>query len=630
MADNAIERHALLRTNWLRLLAPNSERVQFATRLALICSLTTLVTGIYQTPDAALTAYFPFFFNRPERTESLILSVAFTLIIAAVVALTFLALRVVLDDPMWRMVGIAVISFAFLFLASASRLRPLAATIAMIIGYVLDVAGTIQTGELATRALLYLELCIAIPAGISFVINLLLAPAPRRTAEQAIAERLELCAAVLRDTTSGAKRELAAKVRDGMTSILRLLKLASIEKTAPAARIGGLQQAALSCFQLMSAVDALASDPELELPGALRVKLADTLEQMAQTVERGALPAGVTFELPPEASLSSHARELLLAIHEPITHFGDTRAAAQTAPTQTPPGKQTLPRKEGGFLLADAFTNPEHVNYALKTTAAALLCYVLYSLLDWSGIHTCFLTCYIVAQFTAAESVEKLSLRIIGCLIGAAAGYAAILLLIPALTSIGGLMITVFVGAWAAAYVAGGSPRIGYAGFQIAFAFFLCVIQGAGPAFDLAVARDRIIGILLGNLVAYVTFVYVWPVTISRRVDPALATAFSQLAQGAAAQEPHERQLLASQAQGTLRQIEADIGLAQYEPPSIRRPSDWPAARREIVVDSQSLGVMLLSRQALPAQINERLQALEEALVPRGVAGTEATSNAHP
>lgn len=143
-------------------------------------------------------------------------------------------------------------------------------------------------------------------------------------------------------------------------------------------------------------------------------------------------------------------------------------------------------------------------------------------------------------------------------------------------------------------------------------------------------ARERIIGILLGNLVAYVTFVYVWPVTISRRVDPALATAFSQLAQGAAAQEPHERQLLASQAQGTLRQIEADIGLAQYEPPSIRRPSDWLAARREIVVDSQSLGVMLLSRQALPAQINERLQALEEALVPRGVAGTEATSNAHP
>src|SRR5262249_1620895 len=119
-----------------------------------------------------------------------------------------------------------------------------------------------------------------------------------------------------------------------------------------------------------------------------------------------------------------------------------------------------------------------------------------------------------------------------GCLIGAVAGLAAIVFLLPTLTSIGGLMIAVLAGAWVAGYVAAGSPRISYAGFQIAFAFFLCVIQGSGPAFDLTLARDRIIGILLGNIVAYLAFVYVWPVTISRRVDPALATAFKQLAKG--------------------------------------------------------------------------------------------------
>src|SRR5215470_15013819 len=107
MAVNAVERLRHPGRNWLRLLAPNPERLEFATRLALISSLTTLVTGIYQTPDPALTAYFPFFYNKPERTESLILSVAFTLIIAVVIALTFLAVNVVLDDPMWRVVAIA-------------------------------------------------------------------------------------------------------------------------------------------------------------------------------------------------------------------------------------------------------------------------------------------------------------------------------------------------------------------------------------------------------------------------------------------------------------------------------------------------------------------------------------------
>ena len=54
MATNAVERQSALNTNWLRLLAPNPERLEFAARIALICALTTLVTEIYQTPYAAL------------------------------------------------------------------------------------------------------------------------------------------------------------------------------------------------------------------------------------------------------------------------------------------------------------------------------------------------------------------------------------------------------------------------------------------------------------------------------------------------------------------------------------------------------------------------------------------------
>src|SRR4029077_3013817 len=107
-----------------------------------------------------------------------------------------------------------------------------------------------------------------------------------------------------------------------------------------------------------------------------------------------------------------------------------------------------------------------------------------------------------------------------------------------------------------------------YAGFQMAFAFFLCIIQGSGPSFDLTVARDRIIGIIIGNLVAYFTLVHVWPVSITRRVDPALATVFRQLAKIAAAKSASDRRLLASQAQGTLRNTETDIELARYEPAS--------------------------------------------------------------
>jgi multidrug resistance protein MdtO len=658
MAANAAEGHAAVRTNWLRLLAPDPERLEFATRLALVCALTTLVSEIYQTPDPALTTYIAFFVCRPERTESLMLSVVLTLVITVVIALIFLVAKLVADDPMWLVIAIAVVSFCLLFLTSASRLRPIGADMALIVGYGLDLLGQIQLGELATRGYLYAWLFVAIPAAVSFLVNLVLAPSPRRTAEQAIADRLKLCAAVLRDARSSLRCELAAKVRDGMARILEQLKFAGIEKSAPAPDLAALQQAALSSFALMSAVDALAASPEVELPEAMRVKIAETVEQMAHIVERGGYPVEVTLELPPEAHLSPLARELLGAIRDAVTRFAEPDAAPQAPPA-----------KEGGFFLPDAFTNPEHVQYALKTTAAAVFCYLLYSLLDWPGIHTCFITVYIVAQSTAAESVEKLALRIVGCLIGAAAGLAAIVFLVPDLTSIGGLMIAVFIGGWAAAYVAGGSPRISYAGFQFAFAFFLCIIQGSGPAFDLTVARDRIIGILIGNLVAYFALVHVWPVSVCRRVDPALAAAFRQLAKAVSAKQLRERRLLVSQAQGTLKETETDIRLADYEPASIRSSAAWVSARGQALEDSRSLSTLLLlsadtselsrvdavtrlerlarrlaepsdtqpvsSRvmesahgwQTLPARVNRRLRALEEILAP-GVGATEANPHA--
>jgi multidrug resistance protein MdtO len=657
MAGNAVEGQSALHAIWLRLLAPNAERLEFATRIALICALTTLVTEIYQTPEPALTAYFAFFFNRPERTLSLILSAALTLVLVVVIALIFLVANLVLDDAMWRVIAIAVLSFGLLFLGSASKLRPIASVLALITGYALAVLGTIQTGELATRALLYILLDIAICAGVSFLVNLVLAPAPRRSAEEAIADRLKLCAAVLRNPASPAGRELAAKAREGMAPVLKQLKLAGIEKSAPLRELAALQQGALSSFALMSAVDALATSPEVDVPSAVRMPLADTVERVANDVERGAYPFEVAVELPRAANLTPLAHDLIAAIRDALARFAE------------PEAKVPAPRaKEGGFLVADAFSNPQHVQYALKVTAAAVFCYLLYSLLDWPGIHTCFITCYIVAQTTAAESVEKLTLRIIGCLMGAAAGIAVIVFLVPALTSVGGLMIAVFVGAWAGAYVAAGSPRVSYAGFQFAFAFFLCIIQGSGPSFDLTIARDRIIGILIGNLVAYCALVYVWPATISGRVDPALATVLRQLAKAAAANKPRERRLLISDAQGALSDIESDIELTHYEPASVRSSAAWLAARRQLLENSRSLGTLLLigvdahelSRvdaaarlerlatrvagpsgmgplpswamdpphgwQTLPARINRRLRALEATLAP-GVGHTEANAD---
>ena len=83
-----------------------------------------------------------------------------------------------------------------------------------------------------------------------------------------------------------------------------------------------------------------------------------------------------------------------------------------------------------------------------------MFCYVVYLLLDWPGIHTCLITCFIVSLGTAAETVEKQALRFLGCGIGAAAGIAAIVFLMPNVTSIGGLMGVVFLAALVSGWIA--------------------------------------------------------------------------------------------------------------------------------------------------------------------------------
>ena len=163
---------------------------------------------------------------------------------------------------------------------------------------------------------------------------------------------------------------------------------------------------------------------------------------------------------------------------------------------------------------------------------------------------------------------------------------------------------------------------------------------------------------------------HLWPVTISRRVDPRLAAAFRQLAKVTSAKEPRERLLLASEAQGALRQIETDVELARYEPASIRGSAAWLATRQQLVENSQSLTTLLavsadtsgLSRvdaaarlerlatylsapfdagsvpsgmmksahgwQTLPARVNRCLRTLEETLGLR-VGAAEASAHAH-
>jgi multidrug resistance protein MdtO len=625
MAPTATERPKRFLEGIGALLAPFPGRLEFAVRLALICALTTLVAEFYQTPEPALTAYVAFFVMKPDRAASVVTSIVMLLLITLVLGLVLALTVQVIEQPLWRVAAMTVVSFCLTFSASASKLKPVAAIVALITAYALDLLGSVPGGELATRGILYAWLFVGIPAGVSIVVNLILGPAPRRLAERALAHRLRVAAALLRAPDASTRKAFEECLHEGPGEIPAWLKLAGAERTSPTRDIAALQQAARSTTVILSVVDFLTDGLDPALPACICDRMAETLDGMAAILGKGGYPVEIALDRgEDEAGLAPAATAVLSELRAALSAFADPPAPDPPAPDPPAPdlGPQPAAKPKSGFFLPDAFTNPEHVQYALKTTGAAMFCYVVYMLLDWPGIHTCLITCFIVSLGTTAETVEKQALRFAGCGIGAVAGLAAIVFLMPNVTSIGGLLGIVFLAAVACGWIAAGGPRISYAGLQLAFAFFLSVIQGAAPAFDMTIARDRTIGILFGDLVAAIVFTQIWPVTIAARIDPAIAGLLRQVAALASAASTPKRWGLAAEARTKLAAVEQDLDLTHYEPSQLRPGQPWLGERREVVRILSSLqGPLLIGADQESAGFADTVRRLERLAERLGDAG---------
>ena len=231
---------------------------------------------------------------------------------------------------------------------------------------------------------------------------------------------------------------------------------------------------------------------------------------MASIFQKGNYPTNIDTNTLNETS--AYLQKILDILKEFSNPFTQSDIAYLEASQQGPKG----------FFLPDAFTNPDHVRFAVKGTAAVMVSYFFFKVLAWPGIHTCVITCFIVALPTMGEMISKLTLRICGALIGGAMGIGSLILLMPHLQNSAAFLAMMAVGAFIASWVKTGDERIAYAGLQIGLAFFLSDLKGYGPTTDMTTARDRIIGILIGNFITYAVFTSVWPSSCYPKILPSL------------------------------------------------------------------------------------------------------------
>ena len=533
---------ALLR----RSMAPAPGRFANTLRLTILVSATVTASEVFRIPEPALSAYIVLFVSRGEAASTVMTAALAGIAILLAIVVTIVLFGLSLAEPALRIPLIAAGTFVAMFLSRTSPVGPVFFGAGFIIAYGLTLGDqvlqlsllpgtTANTAEFAlpelafmppeealVHFLLWLGVIVSLPIALVIAANLFTGRDPALLLQAALVARLRAAAQACR-REPGSEAALAIVAGEGTVDLLKLDHLSGL--------LHRRRRLAADVPALIRETDRLALVllAWLRLPDTASSRLAlDGTAAFCEAAER-ALQAGDPPATPEPVRLpASGAAALPLGImlSRTVAALG---AALLRQPMQKAGPKDAV-RSPRRLLVADAFSNPGHARFAFKVTLAVMGCYAVEMLADWPAIHTCVITCFFVSLGTVGETVHKAGLRIVGCLIGGTLGIGAILLLMPSMTDLGQLLLVLaavtFLGGW----IANGSERIAYAGWQIALAFYIAVLQGYGPTLDMQTARDRVIGILLGNLVVFVVSTTIWPVRVGDLLRGSLQQAFRQFA----------------------------------------------------------------------------------------------------
>jgi multidrug resistance protein MdtO len=506
-----------------------------------------IVVGIGETfrlPDIALSAFYALFLARREAVSTVLTAVITVIVVVAAIATTIAVFMLSLSEPVLRIPLMAIASFFAAFMARTATLGPLFFTVGLIVAYGLtfgdELLGLalqpatsgnapqaalpeivfVSPEEALVQTLLWLGVAVAMPLAVLIVANLLTGRDPARILNGALAERLAAAASFCAKE-KGAEQKLEAQAFEGVAGLRKLHNLA-----------GFVSRRRRVMVPSVALIDEIGQLPLLLLAWLrLGDETREALTPAAAFCRSAASAVGTREALHAEAPTivaSGAAQPLAEAISHALHEIAE--ALAQPPATAAAAKARKAARSPQRLLAADAFSNPEHVRFALKLTMAVMTCYFIENIVNWTSIGTCVATCFVVALGTIGETLHKATLRIVGALIGGGLGLAAVLLLMPLMTSLGDLFLLLAPVTLLAAWIGSGSDRIAYAGMQIALAFYLVVLHGTGPTIDMETARDRVIGILLGNIVIFVIFTTIWPVSVANVVRANVAKALGQLA----------------------------------------------------------------------------------------------------
>jgi multidrug resistance protein MdtO len=490
-------------------LAPREGRGWAVARMATASAITVAIAMVFKIPEPTYMTYIVFLISKDENSATF-LTAAAGLTAATVAIVVTLALSLIdLSEPALRLPAMAAMTFLAMYSVRVFALGPITFLTGFVIVLLQSVVDQVPNPEQLTRLTLWVWVVLFVPIATTLVLNVLFGTTVELLCER---EFKRIVSQLAHDMREGRPTAQLDRFRERVVELLD--KKAHGEAKQPTR--GAVSAAALRhLLDLLILVETMVPDRPVERgwDGALDEIFALVGARRADghvVPARGASPDNPAS--PADLAIEATITAIRRAVEQPELAASKPKAAARQV------------------LANDALTNPSHWQFALKTTFAVMISYAIYSLLDWPGMRTAIVTCFFVALGSVGETVHKLTLRISGALIGGALAALCIVFVLPHCTDIGQLCLIIAVVSAGAAWVATSSEQLAYAGLQIAFAFFLGLLQDYGPATDLTVLRDRVAGILLGNVVITIVFSVFWPQSAATRVRSAAGQALRALA----------------------------------------------------------------------------------------------------
>jgi len=501
----------LWQTLWSE-LKPYPGRDLAALRLAIVCTVLVLVSNTFRLPLQDVLPFLVLFTSKEEKITTTMTAILALFAITIAVGASLLVFKCTGNRPEFRIPGMAVEIFVGMYLFRVLAVGPVGFILAFIVSVSQSIVDLFPTPEDAVHEFLWVWVAVALGAGLGWLGNLVLFPVPaRRVLQREFVDSWHKVGGGLTELTDGspaaARRLLRPLVKQGPTRLLKLLKLSLLEAhdlRPKQAELTSLVLALDKTARLLFSYSARRSRAGNEsLPSADKAIL-DRLKEKVAYFERefvdGFVPDFAPSSETPDSALSS---ETLIEAERTIQ---DLAAPSEDHHETKPP-----PRAKNSLFVADAFTNPKHVQFALKVTLAGMIGYIFYTASDYFGIHTIYYTPLIIALGSTGATMHKGLLRIVGCVVGGGLGLICTIWVIPRLETLGMYLFIVFCLHGLAAWVAFGSERISYVGLQIALTFDLGVLKDFGPPKEIDPIRDRLIGIMLGIFIISVVFALIWP-----------------------------------------------------------------------------------------------------------------------